>query len=83
VVRAGLEGHVERRPSGALTRSGQRGDLGVWRSAPRVPALADDLPVALHDRADDGMRVVDLLPPALRQLERPLKGHASAWTSRR
>ena len=83
LVRTWLQRDVESRALGALAGSLQRDDLCVRRTAPRVPALADDLALGDDYRADERVRVLDLVPPALRQLERLLEAHASACTSRR
>ena len=79
-MRARLERDEERRPARTVTRRRQRRDLGVRRASPRVPALADDLAVAHEHRADQWMRRLDRPAPPLRELERPLQAHASAWT---
>ena len=77
-MRARLEGHVQRGATSAVAGGRQCGHFGMRCPPAGVPALADNLTVALDDRADDRMRVVDLPPPALRELERPLEAHASA-----
>ena len=81
LVRARLERHVEggttRGVSGLL--EGDR--LGVADSVVLVPPLADDFAVARDDRADDGMMIAGLSPPALGKLERALvMAHARSCT---
>ena len=81
VVGAGLHRHVERRAAGLLARRRERDDLAV---APvRLGrALADDRPSATTTRPDRRLRI----RPAVGfrcELQRPLKAHASACTSRR
>src|SRR5262249_10550827 len=83
VVRARFERDVQRRPTRAIARYGQRHHLGVRRPTSRVPALADDLAVALEHGANERMRPLDLPPPPLGELERPLEAQARSWTSRR
>src|SRR5204862_3621098 len=83
VVRAGLQRDVERRPPRTLPRGLERGQLRMRRPCPRVPALADDLAVRYDNRADERMRVLDLVAPALSELERPLDAHATASASER
>src|SRR4029077_13201133 len=69
VVRAGLEGHVDRRVAHLLTRGFESDALGVRASLALVPTFADHLIVRNHDSPDDRIRV-SRPPPPLRELDR-------------
>src|SRR4029079_19268862 len=75
VVRAGLEGDVQRRPPRMLTGRRERGDLRVRGASARVPALADHFAVAYQHGADQRVCRLDRPASPFRELERALQAH--------
>src|SRR5262249_48185754 len=81
VVGARLHRHVRRRAAGARPRLLQRDRLRVRTAGLLVPRLADD-PTVVHEHAAHDRIRMGRAAAALRQLERSLEAHCSAWSSR-